>query len=150
MLRADGESGSVRRQIELLLQMTPPTTIRRGHSADLSAVSQLLNAAGRPTADLAGSHPTGTINPGAIELLGAAYWFTAATYFANPAITIARSLTNTFSGIRPVDVPAFIAAQLTGALARFLFPSSRLSASSATQTPVAALVDAFDGEAARG
>ena len=45
-----------------------------------------------------------------------AYWFTASTSFANPAVTIARCLTNSFSGIRPVDVPAFIAAQLTGAL----------------------------------
>jgi glycerol uptake facilitator-like aquaporin len=48
--------------------------------------------------------------------IGAAYWFTASTSFANPAITIARSLTNTFSGIRPLDTPWFIAAQLAGAL----------------------------------
>ncbi len=48
--------------------------------------------------------------------IGAAYWFTASTSFANPAITIARSLTDTFSGIRPVDAPAFIAAQIVGAL----------------------------------
>jgi glycerol uptake facilitator-like aquaporin len=46
----------------------------------------------------------------------AAYWFTASTSFANPAVTIARSLTDTFSGIRPVDVPGFAAAQLAGAL----------------------------------
>jgi glycerol uptake facilitator-like aquaporin len=49
--------------------------------------------------------------------IGAAYWFTASTSFANPAITIARSLTNTFSGIRPVDAPAFILAQFAGAVA---------------------------------
>lgn len=49
--------------------------------------------------------------------IGAAYWFTASTSFANPAITIARSLTNTFAGIRPVDMPTFIVAQLVGALA---------------------------------
>jgi glycerol uptake facilitator-like aquaporin len=48
--------------------------------------------------------------------IGAAYWFTASTSFANPAITIARSLTNTFAGIRPVDMPAFIGAQFVGAL----------------------------------
>jgi glycerol uptake facilitator-like aquaporin len=47
--------------------------------------------------------------------IGAAYWFTASTSFANPAITVARSLTDTFSGIRVVDVPAFIAAQAIGA-----------------------------------
>ncbi len=48
--------------------------------------------------------------------IAAAYWFTASTSFANPAITIARSLTDTFCGIRPVDVPPFVAAQLTGAI----------------------------------
>jgi len=47
--------------------------------------------------------------------IGAAYWFTASTSFANPAITVARSLTNTFSGIRVVDVPGFVLAQLAGA-----------------------------------
>lgn len=46
-----------------------------------------------------------------------AYWFTASTSFANPAVTIARSLTDTFAGIRPVDVPGFIVAQLLGAVA---------------------------------
>ena len=46
----------------------------------------------------------------------AAYWFTASTSFANPAVAIARSLTNTFSGIRPVDLPGFIAAEIAGAL----------------------------------
>jgi glycerol uptake facilitator-like aquaporin len=49
--------------------------------------------------------------------IGAAYWFTASTSFANPAITVARSMTNTFSGIRPVDAPWFILAQLAGAVA---------------------------------
>ncbi|MER8984221.1 MIP/aquaporin family protein [Mesorhizobium sp. M0843] len=46
----------------------------------------------------------------------AAYWFTASTSFANPAVAIARAFSNTFAGIRPVDVPAFIAAELAGAL----------------------------------
>lgn len=45
----------------------------------------------------------------------AAYWFTASTSFANPAVTMARSLTNTFSGVRPTDVPPFVIAQLLGA-----------------------------------
>ncbi|MBK19457.1 MAG: aquaporin family protein [Rhodospirillaceae bacterium] len=48
--------------------------------------------------------------------ISAAYWFTSSTSFANPAVTIARSLTDTFSGIRPDDMPAFIAAQLIGAV----------------------------------
>jgi glycerol uptake facilitator-like aquaporin len=60
----------------------------------------------------------------------AAYWFTSSTSFANPAVTIARSLTNTFSGIRPLDVPGFISAQLVGAAAA-TFVWSWLSA----QTP---------------
>jgi len=45
----------------------------------------------------------------------AAYWFTASTSFANPAVTLARSLTNTFAGIRPADVAPFVGAQLAGA-----------------------------------
>lgn len=49
--------------------------------------------------------------------IGAAYWFTSSTSFANPAITVARSLSNTFAGIAPAHVPAFILAQLLGALA---------------------------------
>jgi glycerol uptake facilitator-like aquaporin len=58
----------------------------------------------------------------------AAYWFTASTSFANPAVTIARSLTNTFAGIRPGDVPAYVIAQLIGAavatmLFRWLVPA---------------------------
>jgi glycerol uptake facilitator-like aquaporin len=68
--------------------------------------------------------------------IGAAYWFTASTSFANPAITVARSLTNTFSGIRPDGVPAFILAQFAGALvalavARVLFPVKKAIAAPA-------------------
>jgi glycerol uptake facilitator-like aquaporin len=63
----------------------------------------------------------------------AAYWFTSSTSFANPAVTLARSLTNTFSGIRPIDAPGFIGAQLAGALAatalfRFLVPARNVKA----------------------
>jgi glycerol uptake facilitator-like aquaporin len=49
-----------------------------------------------------------------------AYWFTSSTSFANPAVTIARSLTDTFSGIRPTDVPLFLVAQIIGATAATL------------------------------
>jgi glycerol uptake facilitator-like aquaporin len=60
--------------------------------------------------------------------IGAAYWFTASTSFANPAISLARSLTDTFAGVRPTDVPPFVLAEVLGALAalltaRFLFPT---------------------------
>lgn len=66
----------------------------------------------------------------------AAYWFTASTSFANPAVTVARALTDTFSGIRPGDVPGFVAAQLLGAAAstllfRWLVPSVPASAEAA-------------------
>ena len=53
----------------------------------------------------------------------AAYWSTASTSFANPAVAIARSLTNTFAGIRPVDLPGFIVAELCGACAGMLLMS---------------------------
>lgn len=67
-------------------------TILLGHRARLAQVPALVGA-----------------------YIAAAYWFTASTAFANPAVTIARSLTTTFAGIRPADVPGFIAAQLLGA-----------------------------------
>jgi glycerol uptake facilitator-like aquaporin len=62
--------------------------------------------------------------------IGAAYWFTSSTSFANPAITIARSLSDTFAGISPSHVPAFILAQCLGALAalpaaRWLFANTK-------------------------
>jgi glycerol uptake facilitator-like aquaporin len=65
--------------------------------------------------------------PGAVPFavgayITAAYWFTASTSFANPAVTLARAASDTFAGIRPVDAPGFIVAQLVGAVAAtFLF-----------------------------
>ncbi|MBI2383466.1 MAG: aquaporin family protein [Gammaproteobacteria bacterium] len=63
----------------------------------------------------------------------AAYWFTASTSFANPAVTLARTATDTFAGIRPADAPAFVVAQLVGAAAatvlfRWLVPALPASA----------------------
>jgi glycerol uptake facilitator-like aquaporin len=72
-----------------------------------------------------------TVVPFAVaSYITAAYWFTASTSFANPAVTIARSFSDTFAGIRPADAPWFIAAQFAGAMtATFLFrwflPGSR-------------------------
>jgi glycerol uptake facilitator-like aquaporin len=68
--------------------------------------------------------------PASVALyITAAYWFTSSTSFANPAITVARSLSDSFAGIAPSDVPGFVVAQLAGALAahwtgRKLFPES--------------------------
>jgi glycerol uptake facilitator-like aquaporin len=69
--------------------------------------------------------------------IAAAYWFTASTSFANPAVTLARALTDTFAGIRPADVPGFILAQLAGAAAatllfRWLVPALPQSAERAS------------------
>jgi glycerol uptake facilitator-like aquaporin len=68
------------------------------------------------------------VAPSVALYITAAYWFTSSTSFANPAITVARSLTNTFAGIAPHDVPLFIVAQLIGAAlaaltAQWLFPA---------------------------
>ena len=70
------------------------------------------------------------VAPAVALYITAAYWFTSSTSFANPAITVARSLTNTFAGIAPHDVPLFIGAQLSGAalaalLALWLFDPHR-------------------------
>ncbi len=64
--------------------------------------------------------------------IGAAYWFTSSTSFANPAVTIARTLSDSFAGIRPASAPGFVAAQILGAglavvVARVLFPQSEPS-----------------------
>ncbi|MBN8980883.1 MAG: aquaporin family protein [Rhizobiales bacterium] len=64
----------------------------------------------------------------------AAYWFTASTSFANPAVAIARSMTNTFSGIRPQDLPGFIAAELAGATAALIVVNWLLGATNDTDT----------------
>lgn len=68
-----------------------------------------------------------------------AYWFTPSTSFANPAVTIARTLSDTFAGIRPIDAPLFIIAQLLGALAAtalfaFLLPISKSTATAVVLT----------------
>lgn len=69
--------------------------------------------------------------PASVALyITAAYWFTSSTSFANPAITVARSLTDSFAGIAPANVPMFVAAQMIGALlaalvARYLFAPAR-------------------------
>lgn len=71
--------------------------------------------------------------PAAVALyITAAYWFTSSTSFANPAITLVRSLSNSFAGIAPVDVPGFVAAQFAGAFAgaitgRVLFPDASIN-----------------------
>ena len=69
------------------------------------------------------------VAPAVALYITAAYWFTSSTSFANPAITVARSLSDTFAGIAPRDVPLFVIAQLIGAalgalVSRYLFDRS--------------------------
>jgi glycerol uptake facilitator-like aquaporin len=74
-----------------------------------------------------------TAMPGAVACyIAAAYWFTSSTSFANPAVTLARAATDTFAGIRPLDVPGFVGAQLLGGglatlLFRWLVPAAPLA-----------------------
>lgn len=72
----------------------------------------------------------------------AAYWFTASTSFANPAVTLARACSDTFSGIRPADVPAFLAAQALGAVAAVLFFHWLFKAAPATEPAASSIPNA--------
>ena len=82
------------------------TKIRTGHSQWLA---EAVATFGLITTILAGIRFQQAAVPWLVGLyVTAAYWFTASTSFANPAVAIARALTNTFSGIRPLDVPAFM------------------------------------------
>lgn len=65
-------------------------------------------------------HRAGWVPPSVACYIVAAYWFTSSTSFANPAITVARALSDSFAGIAPAGVPAFVAAQIGGALAAHL------------------------------
>jgi glycerol uptake facilitator-like aquaporin len=80
-----------------------------------------------------------SITPFAVAAyITSAYWFTASTSFANPAVTLARALSNTFAGIRPADVPGFVLAQIAGAAAAFIFMRWLLKEfETSTETPPA-------------
>ena len=84
--------------------------------------AEAVAAFGLVTTILAGLRVKPAAIPALVGLyITAAYWFTASTSFANPAVAIARSLSNTFSGIRPQDLPGFITAELLGAVAALIF-----------------------------
>ena len=89
--------------------------VRTGHAQWLA---EAVAAFGLIATILAGVRFNRAAVPWLVGLyITAAYWFTASTSFANPAVAIARSLTNTFSGIRPADLPGFIASEFCGAVA---------------------------------
>jgi glycerol uptake facilitator-like aquaporin len=79
-------------------------------------LSEIVATAGLILVVIGSSRPDNAAAWRVSAWIGAAYWFTASTSFANPAITIARSLSNTFAGIAPTHVAGFIAAQLCGAI----------------------------------
>jgi len=75
--------------------------------------------------------------------IGAAYWFTSSTSFANPAVTIGRAFSDTFAGIRPASVPGFVVAQLVGlviavGLVLALYPDAGRAAADVVVKPAAA------------
>ena len=91
------------------------TKLRAGPSQGLSEFVATLGLIG---AIVATQRARPEFTPVAVGLyITAAYWFTASTSFANPAVTVARSLSDTFAGIAPVSVPLFVMAQIAGALA---------------------------------
>lgn len=112
----------------------PGTKIRAGLPL---MFSELVAAFGLIATILAvARHRPGAIPGTVAAYIAAAYWFTASTSFANPAVTLARALTDTFSGIRPADVAGFIAAQLVGAAAAALVFGWLLSPPRAVQSPL--------------
>lgn len=104
------------------------TTVRSGHGQWLA---EAVAAFGLVFTILASLRVRPDAVPWMVGLyITAAYWFTASTSFANPAVAVARSLSDTFSGIRPLDLPAFIAAECVGAvlavwLASWLMPAAQ-------------------------
>lgn len=90
------------------------TTVRSGTG---QWIAELVASFGLVFTILAGLRARPDSIPWLVGLyITAAYWFTASTSFANPAVAVARAFSNTFAGIRPLDVPAFIIAELVGAL----------------------------------
>lgn len=87
----------------------------RERSGPAQWLSEVVATFGLVLVILLTRHHRAAAVPASVALyIGAAYWFTASTSFANPAITVVRSLSDTFAGIAPLDVPAFIVAQLIG------------------------------------
>ena len=100
-----------------ILQMSQ--TVRTGPGQWLAEVVATFGLVG---AIIAGLRFRAEAVPWLVGLyITAAYWFTASTSFANPAVAIARGLSNTFSGIRPLDVPAFVGSEIIGSLLAVAF-----------------------------
>jgi len=118
---AGGIAGTVLAHAMFALPLVQVSLTERAGAPQL--IAEVVAAFGLLAAILGGLRFNAAAIPWLVGLyITAAYWFTASTSFANPAVAIARAFTSTFSGIRPVDVPAFIVAELIGAaLAVFVF-----------------------------
>ena len=115
------------------------TTIRTGTG---QWVAETVAAFGLVLTILAGARFRSDALPWLVGLyITAAYWFTASTSFANPAVAVARALSDTFAGIRPADLPGFITAEIAGALlatavAGWLFPDDQPDPAALRAAPV--------------
>lgn len=103
----------------VMFDLSPVTLSTNARGGNGQLLGEFIATFGLIAAIIAVSrrHGTGAVAAAVACYITAAYWFTSSTSFANPAVTLARSLSNTFTGIRPVDVPGFIAAQAVGAIA---------------------------------
>ncbi len=91
---------------------------RHARSGTAQVISETVATFGLLSVIWGCSRTRSEVTPFAVAAyITSAYWFTASTSFANPAVTVARAFTDTFAGIRPLDVPAFVAAQAVGAAA---------------------------------
>lgn len=110
-------TGLAHAMFELAL-FTPSVNIRSGHG---QFIAEAVATFGLVMTILGGIKYRAEAVPMLVGLyITAGYWFTASTSFANPAVTLARGFTDSFSGIRPVDMPLFWAAQITGAVLALL------------------------------
>jgi glycerol uptake facilitator-like aquaporin len=118
----------------VMFGLSPVSVSHRNRSGPAQVFSEFVATFGLLSVIWGCSRLRSAVIPFAVgSYITAAYWFTASTSFANPAVTIARSLSDTFSGIRPLDVPLFLLAQLAGAIAatllfRWLVPNLRQQA----------------------
>ncbi len=129
---AGGITGTV--TAHLMFGLSPVSISQHVRSGPAQLFSEFVATFGLVSVIWGCSRTRTSIVPFAVgAYISAAYWFTASTSFANPAVTIARSLSDTFAGIRPVDVVPFVLAQFAGALAstrlfHWLVPNLRSSA----------------------
>jgi len=116
-----GVTGAV--SAHLMFGLSPISLSQHARSGPAQFLSEFIATFGLVSLIWGCSRARAEVVPFAVgAYITAAYWFTASTSFANPAVTIARSLSDTFAGIRPADAPLFILAQVLGALAAtFLF-----------------------------